>query len=130
MTTAEHGEARNYWAGCRCDDCRRAHSDYSRARRDGDRPDPLVRWERTGNLRWFARAACRNHPTDLWFANNGRKPYMKSNREAVAICDTCPVRADCLEYALELPTPWHGIFGGHNPAERIEIYKQRHNRRP
>lgn len=93
-------------------------------------PEPLIRWQRSASLKWQDRAACRDKPTEWWFANNGRKPYSKTNQRALAVCEACPVRAECLDYALEIPPPWHGIFGGHNVAERLAIYKQRHDRRP
>lgn len=32
MATAEHGTMREYWRGCRCDDCRAACSSYNRSR--------------------------------------------------------------------------------------------------
>jgi WhiB family transcriptional regulator, redox-sensing transcriptional regulator len=38
-------------------------------------------------------------------------------RRAKAICATCSVRKDCLEYALRIREP-HGIWGGHNELER------------
>jgi WhiB family redox-sensing transcriptional regulator len=38
-------------------------------------------------------------------------------RRAKAICATCSVRRDCLDYALRIREP-HGIWGGHNELER------------
>jgi WhiB family redox-sensing transcriptional regulator len=38
-------------------------------------------------------------------------------RRAKAICATCSVRKDCLEYALRIREP-HGIWGGLNELER------------
>jgi WhiB family redox-sensing transcriptional regulator len=38
-------------------------------------------------------------------------------RRAKAICTTCSVRRDCLDYALRIKEP-HGIWGGHNELER------------
>jgi WhiB family redox-sensing transcriptional regulator len=38
-------------------------------------------------------------------------------RRAKAICGTCCVRKDCLEYALRIREP-HGIWGGLNELER------------
>ncbi|GAA3226026.1 WhiB family transcriptional regulator [Actinocorallia longicatena] len=32
------------------------------------------------------------------------------------ICETCPVRDACLEYALRV-TPTHGVWAGHTPKE-------------
>ncbi len=36
---------------------------------------------------------------------------------AKAICAVCPVKAPCLQYALEIREP-HGIWGGLNELER------------
>ena len=38
-------------------------------------------------------------------------------RRAKAICTTCSVRRDCLDYALRIKEP-HGIWGGLNELER------------
>jgi WhiB family redox-sensing transcriptional regulator len=38
-------------------------------------------------------------------------------RRAKAICATCSVRRDCLDYALRIREP-HGIWGGQNELER------------
>lgn len=92
--------------------------------------NPVDPWERPADLSWMDSAECRDHPTRLFFANNARRPYSRTTLEAIAICERCDVRIDCLEYALNLPAPWHGIFAGLNVGERIAIYKTRHNRRP
>ena len=46
----------------------------------------------------------------------------KEAREARAkrICATCPVRRDCLGYALRIREP-HGIWGGLNEVERRQL---------
>ena len=38
-------------------------------------------------------------------------------RRATAICATCSVRRDCLDYALRIREP-HGIWGGLSEVER------------
>ena len=43
--------------------------------------------------------------------------------EAVALCATCPVRAQCLEYALRNKES-HGIWGGTTPEERRRIRRR------
>lgn len=67
---------------------------------------------------WAEQAACRGigHP-DRFFPERGA-----SSAEARAICAACPVRTDCLDYALR----WrinHGIWGGLSARER-----ERHHR--
>jgi WhiB family transcriptional regulator, redox-sensing transcriptional regulator len=43
--------------------------------------------------------------------------------EALALCATCPVRAQCLEYALRNKES-HGIWGGTTPEERRRIRRR------
>lgn len=53
------------------------------------------------------------------------------NRRAIATCRECPVRVDCLEYAMTLENTngrW-GIYGGLRPAERAQLQKQRNRMR-
>ncbi|MGH9300649.1 MAG: WhiB family transcriptional regulator [Acidimicrobiales bacterium] len=69
---------------------------------------------------WQDRAACRGPQAAVFFppSHFERKEY-KASREnkAKAICFSCPVRADCLDYALAIREP-HGIWGGLNETER------------
>lgn len=60
---------------------------------------------RTGNRKVepdWTQAACRGHDTDLWFPARGKIPT-----EAIAICDTCPIKQQCDQYAMD-----HGIKVG------------------
>jgi WhiB family redox-sensing transcriptional regulator len=69
---------------------------------------------------WRARAACRGPETSLFFPpTNTERREDRDRREARAksICRDCPVRQDCLEYALRVGEP-HGIWGGLNETER------------
>lgn len=57
---------------------------------------------------WMINAACREHPPDDMFP----KPKDKhGQRHALAICATCPVRAECANYA-EQTGATHGIWAG------------------
>lgn len=44
--------------------------------------------------------------------------------EAKAICSSCPVRQECLDYALSIKEP-HGIWGGLSEVERKLYLAQR-----
>lgn len=69
---------------------------------------------------WQARAACRGQNGYLFFPPNSfEKKHEKQQREraAKAICRTCVVQKECLEYALAIREP-HGIWGGLTEAER------------
>jgi WhiB family redox-sensing transcriptional regulator len=45
-------------------------------------------------------------------------------RAAKAICKLCPVRRDCLDYAIRIREP-HGIWGGLNELERKQVIERR-----
>lgn len=63
-------------------------------------------------------AACRHVDTDVFFVERGA-----STRRAKAICGNCPVRAACLEYAIEYRLPF-GIYGGLTPRARRQWARQ------
>ncbi len=76
---------------------------------------------------WQMRAACRGADTTLFFAPSYfEKREEKDAREvrAKAICARCPVRDQCLEYALRIREP-HGIWGGLNEMERRQLLRRR-----
>ena len=79
---------------------------------------------------WQFRAACRGEESALFFAPNYfERREQKEAREAKAkaICVRCPVRAECLEYALRIREP-HGIWGGLNELERRALLRSRGDR--
>jgi WhiB family redox-sensing transcriptional regulator len=76
---------------------------------------------------WQFDAACRGEDSALFFAPNYfEKREQKDGREAKAkaICGVCPVRRECLEYALRTREA-HGIWGGLNELERRQLLRQR-----
>lgn len=66
---------------------------------------------------WYADAACLDADPEAFFPDKGG-----TTTPAVAICETCQVRSDCLDYALTLEAEdtglCHGVWGGHTPKER------------
>jgi WhiB family transcriptional regulator, redox-sensing transcriptional regulator len=79
---------------------------------------------------WQFRAACRGEDTALFFAPNYfEQRQEKEAREAKAkrICHVCPVRIDCLEYALRIREPY-GVWGGLNESERRTLLRERERR--
>jgi WhiB family redox-sensing transcriptional regulator len=69
---------------------------------------------------WQAKAACRGPQAVVFFPpSHFERKDEKAEREnrAKAICATCAVRPDCLDYALRIREP-HGIWGGLNELER------------
>lgn len=76
---------------------------------------------------WQFDGACRGADSTLFFAPNYfEKRHEKEGREAQAkaICASCPVRDECLEYALRIRET-HGIWGGLNEFERRQLLRRR-----
>jgi WhiB family redox-sensing transcriptional regulator len=68
---------------------------------------------------WRADAACKNVDVEVFFAID--EP---SQQEAVAICETCPVRAECLEHAL-IAREQYGVWGGVREQDRKRLARRR-----
>ena len=66
------------------------------------------------------RAACREYDPTLWFTTSKRADR---NTKAIAICETCPIVADCLAYSLEWASD--GIWGGKTAEERNALRRER-----
>ena len=69
---------------------------------------------------WQDKAACKGPQARVFFppSHLERKDEREAREmRAKAICAVCPVRAPCLEYALQIREP-HGIWGGLNELER------------
>ncbi|MFC9331423.1 WhiB family transcriptional regulator [Kitasatospora sp. NPDC057015] len=61
-----------------------------------------------GNQQWRQKALCAGHPQpDAWFA----PPRFAAHHQALALCQRCPVRRECLEDAVECRVT-EGIRGG------------------
>ena len=71
---------------------------------------------------WISRAACANEPTDLFFPEDGEGTEL-----AKAICGGCPVRAECIGYAVAIPS-LDGIWGGLTRQERFRLRQSRNCR--
>ena len=61
---------------------------------------------------WQRRAACRGKGCDPWFATT-----REAEDAARAVCEPCPVRRECLAYALASPE-LVGIWAGTDERER------------
>lgn len=70
---------------------------------------------------WHDFAACRGSDVDFTAL---RSASMRA--AAVAVCDRCPVREPCLEWAIELDDRV-AILGGLDPTERRQIAERTHN---
>lgn len=65
---------------------------------------------------WMYQAACRGVDPELFYPDTGRG----AGDPARAICEHCPVAADCLDYALKHQI-MHGIYGGLTYKQRVEL---------
>jgi WhiB family transcriptional regulator, redox-sensing transcriptional regulator len=73
---------------------------------------------------WRQRAACRDQDPELFFPVSEIGPGARQADQAKAVCAGCPVRAACLEYALDNGLD-HGIFGGTTETERRALRRAR-----
>ena len=65
---------------------------------------------------WMLRGACRSEDPELFFPISAAGPGLAQVSSAKAVCGRCPVRANCLSYAL-ITRP-DGIWGGTTREER------------
>jgi len=67
---------------------------------------------------------CRANDAELWFAESPADVEL-----AKALCRECPVRAACLEGALERREPW-GVWGGELFIAGVVVPRKRPRGRP
>jgi WhiB family transcriptional regulator, redox-sensing transcriptional regulator len=67
---------------------------------------------------WRDHAACRFADPELFFPVSPAGPSLdQAERRARAVCATCPVRRECLQFALATRQA-HGVWGGMSERER------------
>ncbi|MGN9844619.1 WhiB family transcriptional regulator [Nonomuraea sp. H19] len=71
-------------------------------------------------LRWTARAACQDADPGLFFPITWDDHPGQREEQARRICQTCPVQAACLDWALRTGEP-DGMWGGTTPEERRRL---------
>lgn len=70
---------------------------------------------------WVEDAACYGMGWDLFFPD--RPDSKKAIEKAKKVCAGCPVKAQCLDYAIETDSP--GIWAGLGPRQRRTIAYER-----
>lgn len=70
-------------------------------------------------MTWLEEALCRGMDRSIFFPEDGEYD------EARAICDCCPVKNPCAEYAHGFEWDKDGMFGGLTPRERMFIRDKR-----
>lgn len=73
----------------------------------------------TGPVDWEQHAACKGMTGNLFFLEKG-----ESTRPAKEVCRRCPVREECLEFAMANCERF-GIWGGLSEKERRALRKLR-----
>jgi hypothetical protein len=71
--------------------------------------------------KWQDKAACKSPDIDpaIFFPERG-----EDQKEVKAICSGCPVKEDCLDYALRNHER-NGIWGGTSEKQRVALRRKR-----
>ncbi|MER6117593.1 WhiB family transcriptional regulator [Streptomyces sp. A0642] len=72
---------------------------------------------------WRMRAACRDEDPDLFFPIGSTGPALVQTEDAKAVCRACPVRRECLQWALENNQD-AGVWGGLAEDERRKLKRR------
>ncbi|MEU9201633.1 WhiB family transcriptional regulator [Streptomyces sp. NPDC048332] len=72
---------------------------------------------------WRMRAACREDDPDLFFPIGSTGPALVQTEEAKAVCRGCPVRRECLRWALDNGQD-AGVWGGLDETERRALKRR------
>ena len=113
-----------------CPSCRQALSEYNRQRRSNKADAGTRRVTYIAQREdWVADANCRGMDPSLFIPEQGDAV---GGRKARAICASCPVMYDCLEFAMRKHgnvdgglSFIEGIYGGTNSLDRRAIRAER-----
>ncbi len=72
---------------------------------------------------WYAEAACRTLPPDLFFPAGRTGSAATLAEGAKKVCERCPVAGPCLEFALQTNQEY-GVWGGTTEDERRSIRRE------
>jgi WhiB family redox-sensing transcriptional regulator len=75
--------------------------------------------------RWMAKALCAGMPVSMFYAERGsRKALANNEKRAKRLCAACPVRLECLSYALQIESKQLIIGGARGSSKEITIKPQ------
>jgi WhiB family redox-sensing transcriptional regulator len=80
----------------------------------------------TGPSDWREDAACLDHDPELFWPVGTTGQAVPWIAEAIAVCAGCPVREECLKYALDNGIS-EGVWGGLSEGDRTTL-KRRQDR--
>ena len=73
---------------------------------------------------WRRAAACRVYEPDLFFpVSSAGAGHERQLARAVAVCAQCPVRAQCLDFALRTRQV-HGVWGGLTEQQLLHTHRR------
>ena len=72
-----------------------------------------------GDTSWHTQAACTTADTAIFYPAQG-SGHKKDWAAAKAICDDCPVKQPCLQYAMRTKQE-DGLWGGLTPTQRRSL---------
>jgi WhiB family transcriptional regulator, redox-sensing transcriptional regulator len=75
---------------------------------------------------WAAQGACRHSDPELFFPVSSAGPAAGQVARAKMVCADCPVKPQCLEFALQSGQDF-GVWGGTTESERRAM-RRRHRR--
>ncbi|MEU8890440.1 WhiB family transcriptional regulator [Streptomyces sp. NPDC048442] len=78
---------------------------------------------------WTQDAACAEVDPELFFPVSALGPGAAQTGDAKKVCARCPVRAQCLDWALETRQRT-GVWGGTDEKERAKMLRRRETPRP
>lgn len=73
---------------------------------------------------WKEQGACRTESTELFFDESHGRKAQAIELKAKAVCSRCPVRVECLEFAIAT-NEHNGIWGGLTDKERRSLKRRR-----
>ncbi|GLZ34852.1 transcriptional regulator WhiB [Lentzea sp. NBRC 105346] len=73
---------------------------------------------------WMKSALCRETDPDAFYPDKGGSTVW-----AKRVCGNCPVRAECLEHALQ-HNEKHGVWGGLTERQRRRLQERRRHDNP
>jgi WhiB family redox-sensing transcriptional regulator len=74
---------------------------------------------------WQYEGACVGTDPESFFLEENMRGKNKTMREqtAIALCNTCPVKKECLDHALKVPEIY-GVWGGMTEEQRLALSKR------
>ncbi|MEU9860193.1 WhiB family transcriptional regulator [Streptomyces sp. NPDC047971] len=73
---------------------------------------------------WRAAAACQDVDPDLFFPVGVGPSALSQAEEAKEVCRACPVREECLRWAMDEGRHVTGVWGGLTENERRSLHRR------